>query len=199
MNQTYTNAVLNRRSIYTLHHESPVSREVIVKEISDMLLHVPSAFNSQSAKVVLLFDNAHYDLWDIVLDTLKPLVDPERFPATRSKISTFSAAYGTVLYFDDTAITDELIQQFPAYADNFNPWAEQANGMLQFAVWTMFSSMGLGASLQHYNPLIDEKVKARFDIPASWRLRAQMPFGAFDTLPPEKDKLPIEERLIIRA
>ncbi|MDC4736251.1 nitroreductase, partial [Acinetobacter baumannii] len=31
--------------------------------------------------------------------------------------------------------------------------------------------------LQHYNPLIDDAVKAEWNIPASWNLRAQMPFG----------------------
>lgn len=28
-----------------------------------------------------------------------------------------------------------------------------------------------------YNPLIDDAVKAEWNIPASWNLRAQMPFG----------------------
>lgn len=36
---------------------------------------------------------------------------------------------------------------------------------------------GLGASLQHYNPLIDQEIAERFDIPDSWQLRAEMPFG----------------------
>jgi predicted oxidoreductase (fatty acid repression mutant protein) len=57
-------------------------------------------------------------------------------------------------------------------------WSEQASGMAQFAVWAALADAGIGASLQHYNPLIDAAVAARWDIPSSWKLRAQMPFGS---------------------
>ena len=45
---------------------------------------------------------------------------------------------------------------------------------------------GIGASLQHYNPLIDNDVAAAWGIPANWKLRAQMPFGANEKPFPEK-------------
>jgi uncharacterized protein len=32
--------------------------------------------------------------------------------------------------------------------------------------------------LQHYNPLIDAEVAKQWNLPASWKLRAQMPFGS---------------------
>ena len=50
--------------------------------------------------------------------------------------------------------------------------------MAQFAVWTALANADVGASLQHYNPLVDAEVAARWNIPASWKLRAQMPFGS---------------------
>ena len=34
---------------------------------------------------------------------------------------------------------------------------------------------GLGASLQHYNPLIDDEVKENWNPPSKWKLIAQMP------------------------
>ena len=55
--------------------------------------------------------------------------------------------------------------------------------------------LGLGANLQHYNPLIDESVKKRFEVPATWKLVAQMPFGEILVGPEAKEKLPISERL----
>lgn len=67
--------------------------------------------------------------------------------------------------------------------------------MLQFAVWTLLELEGLGASLQHYNPLIDEAVKAEWNMPEGWRLIAQMPFGNPTAEPGEKDFQPIEERV----
>ena len=36
---------------------------------------------------------------------------------------------------------------------------------------------GFGASLQHYNPLIDEAVAKQWHINPNWKLIAEMPFG----------------------
>ena len=35
----------------------------------------------------------------------------------------------------------------------------------------------MGASLQHYNPLVDTAAQQAFNIPKTWKLLAQMPFG----------------------
>ena len=75
------------------------------------------------------------------------------------------------------------------YADNFPIWAQQSNGMLQINIWSALRELGIGANLQHYNPVIDEKVKALFNIPEYYQLIAQMPFGGIDTLPDEKENI----------
>ena len=62
--------------------------------------------------------------------------------------------------------------------------------MLQLAVWTVLRELKVGASLQHYNPVIDDKVKDLFNIPSQYRLVAQMPFGG-------KDKEDIDQRVKI--
>ena len=36
---------------------------------------------------------------------------------------------------------------------------------------------GIGANIQHYNPVIDERVAKEWNIPTNLVLRAQMPFG----------------------
>ena len=59
--------------------------------------------------------------------------------------------------------------------------------MAQINVWIGLSDLGLGASLQHYNPIIDEKVKEEFDIPENWKLISQMPFGDIVSPPKEKE------------
>ncbi|MCQ2356767.1 MAG: hypothetical protein MJ014_07165, partial [Methanocorpusculum sp.] len=90
---------------------------------------VPSAYNSQSARVVLLFGASHTKLWSIVMETLRAHVPPEKFGPTEAKITGFANGYATVLYFDDFAVTESFAEQFPRYRENFRPWAEQANGM----------------------------------------------------------------------
>lgn len=71
------------------------------------------------------------------------------------------------------------------------------NGMLQLAVWTVLRELKVGASLQHYNPVIDDKVKDLFNIPSQYRLVAQMPFGGIVSEPEEKDKEDIDQRVKI--
>ncbi len=88
-----------------------------------------------------------------------------------------------------------LQEQFPLYRDNFPKWSQQSSGMLQYVLWTALASEGLGASLQHYNELIEEDVKSKWEIPAGWELIAQLPFGKPAAEPGEKDFQPIDERL----
>jgi predicted oxidoreductase (fatty acid repression mutant protein) len=67
--------------------------------------------------------------------------------------------------------------------------------MLQFVVWTSLELEGLGASLQHYNPLIDEEVRAKWNLPSTWKLIAQMPFGKPTGAPGEKEFQPLDTRM----
>jgi predicted oxidoreductase (fatty acid repression mutant protein) len=69
--------------------------------------------------------------------------------------------------------------------------------MLQFAIWSQLEAEGLGATIQHYNPIIDKEVKDAFNIPSAWRLIAQMPFGAPTEEPIQKEFVPIEKRVIV--
>jgi predicted oxidoreductase (fatty acid repression mutant protein) len=130
-----------------------------------------------------------------LLTRFEGIVKADAFDKTAQKIASFSGGHGTILFFDETAVTDKFAEQFPAYSDNFPIWAQQANGMLQFAVWTALEQEGLGASLQHYNPLIDEKTKEAFDIPKSWKLIAEMPFGNPTDKPGEKMIQDASERM----
>ena len=47
----------------------------------------------------------------------------------------------------------------------------------------MLRELNVGASLQHYNPVIDARVKEIFDIPENFKLVAQMPFGGIVSEP----------------
>lgn len=155
----FITAVSNRRTNYTLSKDVTIPQETIIKTIEDVIREVPSAFNMQSGKAVIAFGETHDAIWEITMDTLRKIVPPANFATTEAKINSFAAAYGTVLYFDDTTIVDNMASQFPLYAKNFPIWAQQANGMMQFAVWTALTDLGLGVNLQHYNPLIDDEVK----------------------------------------
>ena len=68
-------------------------------------------------------------------------------------------------------------------------WGYGVIGGAQQAVWTALAEQGIGASLQHYNPLIDDDIKKEFDLPAEWTLRAQMPFGSIEAPAGDKEFL----------
>jgi len=197
MQKNFYEAMKDRRSIYAISGETTISDEKIAGIIGQAVQNTPSAFNSQSARVVVLFGENHKKVWSITMETLRKLVPQEKFAATEDKINSFAAGYGTVLYFDDTSITSHFAEQFASYKDNFPVWAQQANGMLQFAVWTSLENEGLGATLQHYNPLIDDEVKANWKLPESWKLIAEMPFGKPVAVPDAKQFAPLEERMLL--
>ncbi len=191
----FLNAIKKRRSIYSISNEAVISDKRLQEIIETAVDHTPSAFNSQTNRVVLLLGDNHKQVWDITLNQLKAVTPPENFGATKEKIASFAAGYGTILYFEEQDTTKGLQDSFPLYADKFPVWAEQASGMLQFVIWTTLALEGMGASLQHYNPLIDDEVTKKLGLPESWRLIAQMPFGKPCADAGEKTFLPIKQKV----
>ena len=194
MNQLFKLAQ-KRRSCYHLTCQSTLDDEQLLGIVQESLLLAPSAFNSQSTRAVLLLAHKHTQFWELVKRELSKMVPPEKFAPTAEKINSFAAAYGTVLFFEDWQTVEKLQVKFPLYKDNFPLWAYQANAMAEYLVWTALAENGMGASLQHYNPLIDEAVKENFAISPTWKLIAQMPFGVKGGEPENKTFLPIEDRV----
>ncbi|KAI1172319.1 Nitroreductase-like protein [Nemania sp. FL0916] len=182
-----------RRSFYQLNKELPVSKDKVNSIVQQNLIQVPSSFNSQSNRVLVLYGAEHDKLWDITSDILKPLVPAENWSATAQRNAGFKAGAGTVLFFIDTTVVSDMQAKFALYKDNFPIWAEHSTGMLQFATWTTLEAEGLGANLQHYNPLIDARVASEWNVPASWRLVAQLVFGGRAGEAGPKDHLPLEQ------
>ena len=195
MARNFMEAVENRRSIYALGCRRVAEPGRIQELVSFALKHVPSPFNSQSARIVVLFGSESNKFWTIARDELRKIVPADAFAATEEKIASFDAGLGTILFFEDQAIVEGLMNKFPLYKDNFPIWSLQSNGMLEFAVWTMLEDEGLGASLQHYNPLVDEGVRKAWNLPASWKLLAEMPFGSVEAPAANKEFLPLAKRM----
>ncbi len=194
---TFQEAVTNRRTIYKLGREIPVLQSQIIAAVERMTKDAPSAFNMQSARVVITMLDHHENVWDITRGELKRVVPADKFAETEAKIDGLAAAYGTILFFESSNMIKAMQDQFPEYKDSFPGWAMQANAMLQFAVWTALEDLGLGANLQHYNPLIDEPIKRIFDLPDSWDLTAQLVFGEKLEDPEQPPKVPTGTRVKI--
>jgi predicted oxidoreductase (fatty acid repression mutant protein) len=197
MAKDFLTAVAERRSHYAIGNKAVTSDERIIDVLEQAVLHAPSAYNSQSTRVVLLLGKHHERLWTILMDIMRAKLSAEKFPRTEQKIKGFMAGYGTVLFFEDTDVVQGLVEKFPTYADNFRNWSLQGAGIMEYIVWTALEAEGYGASLQHYNELIADAVAKEWDLPVSWRLDAQMPFGNIETKPEEKSFQPVDTRLKI--
>ncbi|MFC6181214.1 nitroreductase family protein [Lactiplantibacillus daowaiensis] len=198
MENQFTALQQQRRTIYALGKDVKPTNAELVTLIEDAIKNAPSAFNNQTTRAVILFNQYHDQLWDMTADRLKSEVPTEAaYQKTVEKLNGFKAAYGTILYFTDTDVVKQNEADFPLYAANFADWAEQAQGNAQYSVWMSLAENKLGANLQHYNPLIDAKVAAAFDIPANWKLRAQMPFGSIEAGAGDKDFMADADRFKI--
>ncbi|ATZ63728.1 MULTISPECIES: nitroreductase family protein [Acinetobacter] len=187
MSNVFLDLIHKRRTIYAIGRHVNHSPEYLSDLIQQAIKQSPSSFNSQSSRAVILFNAEHEKFWNFVKAQLKTYAKDEASALkTEAKMDSFIAGFGTVLFFEDQDVVKDLQAQFPSYADNFPVWAEHSTAIAQFATWTALNSDGLGASLQHYNPIVDEQVHAEWDIPKNWKLRAQLVFGSIEADASEK-------------
>jgi predicted oxidoreductase (fatty acid repression mutant protein) len=186
--------IIKRRSIRKLKKSNDVDREVIEK-ILRTSMYVPSAFNMQSYRIVALNGKNHDDLWDIVEEMLIEKMGKEKYieRGTGKKIQGFRGGNGTLLVFEDENVLDEKREKFKSYREQVPSWSYQGSGILQYAIWLQLVDIGLSASLQHYNPMIDERVKERFQIDDSWSLISQIPYGLGDEELEPREFVPFEQ------
>lgn len=183
---SFLDHIKQRRTIYAVGKSVALTPEQIESVIKEAVNHSPSAFNSQTSRIVTLFGESHLQFWNVVRETLRKIVPEAAFEGTNAKINSFAAGYGTVLFYEDQDVVKSLQEQFALYADNFPVWSEHSSAIAQFAVWTALSEQNIGASLQHYNPIVDAEIAEIFDIPANWKLRAQLVFGSIEAPAGEK-------------
>lgn len=186
-----------RRSIYALGHTRIVTDFCLEDTLKDCLKNCPTPFNAQSARLVLLLNKKHLDFWNLVLEKVISTASIGKKESVKQKINSFAAAYGTILFFEDLSVLEQLQKDFPLYQKNMHDWTYEANGMLQYMTWQALAENEIGASLQHYNELIEDDVKKMLSLPDNWKILAQMPFGSIEKTPAEKTFLPLENRLMI--
>ncbi|MGE8572577.1 MAG: nitroreductase family protein [Acinetobacter amyesii] len=191
---SFLNQIEQRRTIYSIGNNVTLSQDEIEQTIKDAVRLSPSSFNSQTSRVVILFGDAHQKFWNIVRETLRKIVPADAFEGTNGKINSFAAGFGTALFYEDQAVVKALQEQFALYADNFPVWSEHSTAIAQFATWTALAEKNIGASLQHYNPIVDAETAAEFDVPDQWKLRAQLVFGSIEAPAGEKTFIADEER-----
>src|SRR5699024_8867239 len=74
----FQNAIETRRTIYSLDKEISISDKEVENIIEHAVKHVPSSFNSQSTRIVLLLNDNHDKFWEITKEALKNTMGPDR-------------------------------------------------------------------------------------------------------------------------
>lgn len=199
MKKQYLELLKGRRSRYNLKKSSPLREEDIGNLVEDIMLHTPSAFNIPTFRIMLLFGKEQDDLWDITKEEIRKIIpDISAFPATERKMEVFKQSFGTILVFEDTNAIHDLEVKYPLYKENFKEWSSQQTAMLELGLWIALAENGIGASLQHYNPIIDSQITARYNVPSDWRLSAQMPFGVADAPDGLKNIVSVRDMILIK-
>ena len=104
----FLEAIKIRRSVLSLSKESPISDDRIVMIVNHAIKHAPSPFHVQSCRAIVLFGDEHDKLWDFGMQRTKETMPPQIFAQYEDKIKGFQAAYGTVLFFEDSSAVEKL-------------------------------------------------------------------------------------------
>ena len=195
----YQQVIHARRSQYNLSRQIPISETELESLIDEAINTSPTAFNSRSSRIIVVYGDEHEYVWSRVLAGIKREIgEGPAFDRSTAKINQLKDSYGTILFYEETAITEDLMVRFPLYAHNFYKWADHSQGMLQFNVWTTLANNGIGANLQHYSELIAADLNKHFNLSTTWKLVAQMPFGVSLKQPDPVSPYEGDARLIVK-
>ena len=89
-------AISSRRSYYQMSTDSTISDARIHELVAHTIKHVPSAFNSQTTRLVVVLKEKHQELWDAIMEVYKVQLPADKFEQAKGRMVGFRNAYGTV-------------------------------------------------------------------------------------------------------
>lgn len=195
----FKNVIKNRRSIYALGNNSDYSIDEIVATIRETQKDVPSAFNSQTSRLVVLHGDANTKFWNLILDVQKDVLDQATWDFMSPIMEGAKNGIGTVLFFEDR----DAVATMPTQGQRTEAYKQNNSANSQYAAWLALADMNLGGSLQHFNvgyeQGFDKAVRELFDLPESYELIAQMPFGSIEQEAGDKEYIDSEVQVQVFA
>lgn len=191
----FTELVKNRRTQYAIGKNTELSNEEITTYITNVVKDVPTAFNSQTTRVAIVFGEESVKLWDHILDVQKDVLQGEMWDMMSGVMEGAKNGIGTVLFFEDL----EAVKAMPVNGTRGEAYKQNNNANTQYATWLGLTQLGLGGSLQHFNvgyeQGFDKSVKKLLGLPEHWELQAQMPFGSIEGEVAEKEYIADNDRV----
>lgn len=149
--QEFLQLIKQRRSIHALNNTPILPDAELLSLIKSTVRESPSAFNSQTSRVVVLLGEDHKNYWSNIVKPAmrKAITDEATWAHIGPRYELFTQAYGTALFFEDGQTIKQLQKDHAVIANFFPQWSTHASGMAQVHTWTALELAGYGANLQH--------------------------------------------------
>lgn len=177
----FTDLQAKRRSTYVIGKNTDISKEQITEALRESAKNVPTAFNSQTSRLVLVFDEANERVWKEIYDVQKDVLDEATWGMMGPVIEGAGQGVGTILFFEDR---DAVKENIPANESRQNLYKYNNDANHQYSAWLTLAELGLGGTLQHFNigyeEGFDKVIRDLLGLPESYEMVAQMPFGSIE-------------------
>lgn len=189
--------VKNRRSQYAIGNNTDLTNEEIAERITQIVRDVPTASNSQTTRIAIVFGEENVKLWDHILDVQKDVMPEEMWGMMSGVMEGAKGGVGTIIFFEDL----NAVEKMPTSPARVEVYKQNNNANAQYATWLALTDLGLGGSLQHmnvgYEQGFDKSVKELLGLPERWEMQAQMPFGSIEGENEPKEYIADSERVVV--
>ena len=189
--------VKNRRSQYAIGNNTDLTNEEIAERITQIVRDVPTASNSQTTRIAIVFGEENVKLWDHILDVQKDVMPEEMWGMMSGVMEGAKSGVGTIIFFEDL----DAVEKMPTSPARVEVYKQNNNANAQYATWLALTDLGLGGSLQHmnvgYEQGFDKSVKELLGLPERWEMQAQMPFGSIEGENEPKEYIADSERVVV--
>ena len=176
----FTDLVRSRRTRYAIGNNTELTKEEITARLREVAREIPTASNSQTSRLVLVYGEDNEKLWDHIMEVQKDVMPEGMWEMMSGVMLGAKGAVGTILFFEDL----DAVEAMPAQGERAETYKQHNNANFQYASWLALTELGLGANLQHMNVGhkygFDKGILEMFNLPANYELVAQMPFGSIE-------------------
>lgn len=195
----FKDLLTKRRSQYAIGANTDVTAADVTAALNEVIPQVPSAFNSQATRVVVVSGENNVKLWELIKNVQKDVLDEATLNYMTPIMDGARDAVGTILFFEDR---DAVESGIPANEERRLIYKNHASANAQLTTWLTLTELGLGANLQHFNigyeQGFDRSIRELLDLSESWELIAQMSFGSIEAPAADKETIASSELVIER-
>ena len=122
--------VKNRRSQYAIGNNTDLTNEEIAERITQIVRDVPTASNSQTTRIAIVFGEENVKLWDHILDVQKDVMPEEMWGMMSGVMEGAKGGVGTILFFEDL----DAVEKMPTSPARVEVYKQNNNANAQYEI-----------------------------------------------------------------